>query len=358
MNSYYTDLIPGWQVERDEVIGGYRYIALTGEHPLSAVYDKPTLERVLGQNSNLDEGMLDIEILNSTAHAGEGRLNIIFEQGLPPTSIPEGEPLRIPGDITLIILVDYVKQDLAATATPDPQAPEPTATEPREQGLSQVCQEALQTNLCSNPYFPPVEGLTLVYQVDGQRTQTRQIGSVQTGLQMPDGTPADSFSVLFVDDNFTAEMEYYCTEDGLVGGDTSSMLASVLEGQDTGGEQIKVESTTFEGLTLPNNISPGDTWQSRVEVVYSAPEGVLLRSIGHASYLFEGYESVKVPAGVFQAQKIIAEVEVEVVAELPDGHVIPLSKVRLTNISYNVECIGMVMSQGESSLQLLEVILP
>jgi hypothetical protein len=84
----------------------------------------------------------------------------------------------------------------------------------------------------------------------------------------------------------------------------------------------------------------------------------LLRSIGHASYLFEGYESVKVPAGVFQAQKIIAEIEVEVVAEFPDGHVLPLTRVSITNVSYNVECIGMVMSQGESSLQLLEVILP
>jgi hypothetical protein len=71
--------------------------------------------------------------------------------------------------------------------------------------------------LCANPYFPPIEGLTLIYQIDGRRTQTRQIISVQWDVQALGEPQMDSFSVLNIDDDFTAERDYFCTEEGLIG---------------------------------------------------------------------------------------------------------------------------------------------
>jgi hypothetical protein len=200
--------------------------------------------------------------------------------------------------------------------------------------------------------------MMLVYEIDGHRIQTRTINQVQTGVQAPGEPPMDRFTVTFTDDQIDIDMEFVCTEEGLSGGDIGRMMVNMLEGQEMGGETVSLESVTYEGVALPNNISPGDTWDAFVEVVLSAPEGVKLIATNSASYRFEGYQTVTVPAGTFETQMIIAEMNVDVGALLPDGHYLSLTSTQITTVSYYAECIGMVMSESDMNLMLVDIIMP
>lgn len=234
--------------------------------------------------------------------------------------------------------MDYLYQDQQETPTGVMETPTTLET-PSTGDLGQACQQAITTSLCTNPYFPPIEGLKLVYEIDGHRIQTRQISQIQTGVQEPGEPPMDSFVVTLIDDNINVDMEYLCTEEGLVGGDIGRMMVSVLEGQEMGGEQVSVESMTFNGVMLPNQISTGDTWEAFVEVVLSAPEGIKLIATNTARYRFEGYETMNVPAGIFDTQKIVADMVVDVGALLPDGHYMSLTSTQVLMVSYYAECL-------------------
>ena len=337
MGDFYIDDLAGWQVEKDEVVNGHRHLVLNSNHRLSSIYSEADFRRVISANADLLAGLLDVEVLNATAHRGVGRLQSIDPQLLP--------------DATIIIIVDYLYHKVQASPTPVLETPEAG-------DLNQTCQLALESGLCANSYFPPIEGLLLVYSIDGHRTQTRQINMVERGVQAPGEPPMDRFTVTFIDDHINIDLEYLCTEEGISGGDMGRMMVSVLEGQDMGGETVSVESMTFEGVTLPHDISPGDTWEAFVEVVLSAPEGVKLIATNNARYRFVGYETVTVAAGTFETQKIITEMDVDVGALLPDGHFMALTSSQITMVSYNAECIGMVMSESDMNLELVDIIMP
>jgi hypothetical protein len=132
VGDYYAEAIPGWQVKQDELLNGYRYIVLSGNHALSSVMDKAVFTSVIQQNKKLDSGVLDVEVLNSTAHSGEGRLRMILEQGHFPEPLPDDTRISIPGDTTLIIIADYFKQEI-----------DPTATLAQDQDLPPACQVAI-----------------------------------------------------------------------------------------------------------------------------------------------------------------------------------------------------------------------
>lgn len=356
VDNFYRQQLMGWQVEKDEVINDHRHVVLTSNNPLSSIYTAADFEAAVRQNPNMGYALLDIEVLTMEAHQDLGRMNIILSEGIRPEPLPPGQEASIPGDTTVIILVDHILHEAQKTETPIAEVPDEAT--PAIGDFEQTCQQALESSLCNNPHFPPIPGLTLVYSVDGHKTQTRQIGAVQTDVQEPGEPPMDSFIVTIIDDDFTVEMEYFCTEEGLSGGDVSRMMLSVLEGQDIQDEGVSLESISVEGVTLPNDISPGDTWESFVEIVFSAPDGVKLVTTNTAQYIFEGYETITTPAGTFTTQKIITDMDVEVGALLPDGHFMSLTSVQLTVVSYNAECYGMIKSESDVNLELVDVILP
>ena len=339
---FYTEQLSGWQVEQDEVVNDHRHFIINSAHRLSSVDSQAEFSRRVNNNANLPAGLLDIEVVNARAHASRGRL-VQIDPGL----LPDG---------TIIIVADYLYHALEATPTVMVETP-PAETPPAAE-LDQTCQQTISASLCANPYFPPIEGMMLVYEIDGRRIQTRQINQVQTGVHVPGEPAMDSFTVTFIDENINIDMEFLCTQEGLSGGDVGRMMVSVLEGQEMGGETVSLESMTYEGVTLPNDIKPGDTWDAFVEVVLNAPEGVKLIAANNATYFFEGYETVTVPAGTFVAQKIIADMVVDVGALLPDGHFMSLTSTQIRSVSYYAECVGMVKSESDLNLELIDIIMP
>ncbi len=339
---FYTENLSNWQVKKDMVVEGHRHLLFSSDHPLSWVFTEAEFNQRLSQTPRPEPGLLDLEVAHSPAHHGVGR------SSFDPDRLPDG---------TIIIVVDYLYQDLQETPPADMETPTTLETPPTGD-LGDACQQAITGSLCTNPHFPPIEGLKLVYEIDGHRIQTRQISQIQTGVQEPGEPPMDSFLLTIIDDNIDIDMEYFCTEEGLVGGDIGRMMVSALEGQDLGDGEVAFESMSFEGVMLPNQVSPGDSWDAFVEVVLSAPDGVKLIATNTASYYFESYETVTVPAGTFDTQKIVADMVVDVGALLPDGHYLALTSTQILMVSYYAECIGMVMSESDVGLMLVDVILP
>ena len=342
IEDFYFEYYPHWQVERDAVINGQRNIIISTNHPLSLTQTQSEFQNIIRTNPDLQEGVLDVELLKMPEHADLGRLAEVDVDQLPEASI--------------IIVSEYLFQELEDTPTP-----EAIAETPETSNLQTACRQALTTSLCANPYFPPIEGLSLVYEIDGHRTQTRQIGPVQTGVQNPGDPPMDGFTVTFVDAAFTMEMDFFCTEEGVTGGDIGKAIASVLEGQEIEGEIVSFDEVTyaFDGVALPNDINPGDTWEAYVEMVMSG-EGVHLITTNHARYFFEGYETVTTPAGTFETQKIIIDMDVDVTAFFPaaPNGTMPIVSVQISSVAYYAECIGQVMTEGDTSLKLIDMTLP
>lgn len=342
VRDFYLEHFPDWPVERDEVINGQRNILYSMNHPLSLVDSQAVFQRIVQNNPDLKEGVLDVELLRMPEHEGSARLAGLDLEDLP--------------DATIIIVAEYIYQELEETPTPEAVEETPAAGD-----LQSVCQQAISSSLCANPYFPPIEGLTLVYEIDGRRTQTRHIGPIERDVQALGEAPMDFFTVTFVDSQFTMEMDFFCTEEGVTGGDIGKAMASALEGQEIEGETVSFEETTyeFEGVAMPNDISPGDTWEAYAEVVMSG-NGLSLITTNDARYLFEGYEKVTTPAGTFETRRIITDMDVEVTAHFsasPYGP-LPIASVQVTSVAYYAECIGMVMSEGDVSLRLVDIILP
>lgn len=342
VQDFYLEYFPDWPVERDEVINGQRNILYSMNHPLSLVSSQAVFQGIVQDNPGLNQGVLDVEVLRMPEHEGMARLAGLDLEDLP--------------DASIIIVAEYIYQELEETPTPEPVEETPAAGD-----LQSTCQQAISSSLCANPYFPPIEGLTLVYEIDGRRTQTRHIGPVQRGVEAPGEPPMDAFTVTFVDDQFTMEMDFFCTEEGVTGGDIGKALASALEGQEIEGETISFEEFTYEfdGVAMPNDISPGDTWEAYVEIVMSSG-GLDLVTTNDARYLFEGYTTVTTPAGAFESRKIITDMDVDVTAHFPAAPhgPLPIASVQLTSVAYYAECIGMVMSEGDVSLRLVDYILP
>ena len=342
--AFYADRYSHWQVERDQVVNGQRNIAFSSNNPLSLLETTAEFQSVIQRHPDLEPTVLDIELFKMPEHANTGRLGAI-----DPDKLPAG---------TIMIGSAYTPRDLSET--PEPEEELLLETPPADDLVS-TCQQAIGDSLCANPYFPPIEGLTLVYEIDGHRTQTREIGPVQKGIQAPGEPPMDSFMITFIDDQFTMEMEFFCTEEGIVGGDIGKAMANVLAQQDIFDEPLLPGETTFEGQTLPNDIQPGDTWEAYVEYVMTSNEGISLVTTNQAQYFFEGYETVTTPSGTFEAQKIITDMDVDVTAYFPvppPQDVMPLVSVQITVVSYYAECIGLVKSESDTSLRLIDYRLP
>ena len=339
---FYTAYLSDWEVKKDMEAYGHRHLMLSSDHPLSWIFTQAEFAERLSQADQLTPGLIELEVAHSPAHHG------ISRSSYDPDRLPDG---------TIIILVDYLYQDLKETPTAVMETPSTQETPPTSD-LGQACQVATSGSLCTNPYFPPIEGLTLVYEIDGHRRQTRRISQVETGVQEPGEPPKDSFVLTLTGGGIDADMEYYCTEEGLVGGDIGRMMVSALEGQDIEGGEITFESMSFEGVMLPNQISPGDTWDAFVEVVLGAPDGVQLITTNNATYHFEGYQTMTVPAGTFETQKILSDMLVEVGALFPNGHFMPLTTTQIHTVFYYAECLGMVMSESDMDTVLVDVIMP
>ncbi len=162
-----------------------------------------------------------------------------------------------------------------------PNTPEPTPTE------APAVKNA--NDQCDNPYYPVVDGATWTYTNNsiGQFTHTLNVSQDQL------------FTIIITSNDTVFNMEGQCTEDGVV--IMNSGLNTTAQSADGTGT---VTTTNQDGVTLPNDIQVGDDWSQTIAFTAGGGDGSFSGTI-ETSYKAVGYELVSVPAGTFEALKIV-----------------------------------------------------
>ncbi len=188
------------------------------------------------------------------------------------------------------------------------------------------------TSLCTNQYFPNAKGDTWEY--SGSNTLISNYSRIDT-------VTASSTEAFTVESNLAGvvySLPYTCSPAGILATNPVQEYAGAL--LNSPNAPIKVELTSNEGVSLPSNVVPGDTWQQSSDFNATA-ENVNISGRFVFDYTATGYEQVTVPAGSYNALRVDATIRIEV-----SGFRILAGT--YTTSTWMVAGIGVVKSEGTS----------
>lgn len=374
-SDFYRELLPDYSVTYDEMMNGYRYFVLSSGHPLSSIY---TEEQLIAAKASLpvaESALLDIEVLNATAHADVGRLGIAGGFGLLPSPPPT--------DTTLIIVV-YNVSNISIGDVIDPESgiqipgfPDDSLTDDdgdadddsgrndengdlfeddedwertiTDQELTNMCSQVLGSGACYHPYIPVAEGFSREYTTaDGRIIET--ISEVWENGFTVTTTTSDGGS-------FSSNFE--CDQGNIIGWGVDESVLAMVEGNPGGFTEVDIE-----GIPLPANISPGDSWQVTVTMTIGVVvEGVESKNVIvlDVDYSAVGEETINISAGTFNAMRIDFSVTGNntLVVTGPGGSLTqPLVSIDSTGSEWYVDCLGKVKSTSQGTITALMAGMP
>jgi hypothetical protein len=193
-------------------------------------------------------------------------------------------------------------------------------------------------SLCDNLYYPNIVGDTWNY--TGSTTAT----GAYTRTDSISNSSAESFSVQSNLSGVPYNVDYSCTQAGLVSVNPIQQYLGAILSSLNGQASLNLVSNS--GISLPNEISPGDTWQQIVEWEGSA-QGFSTNGRLVFDYTATGYETVTVPAGTYDALKVNTSIRIEI------------SSFRLQYGTYDITTwmapnIGIIKSEGKSNVPNVE----
>jgi hypothetical protein len=208
-------------------------------------------------------------------------LIVIFIVGLALSGCTQQNTAPTPAQVEAIAPSALVTPTPTQAAASNVSHETPTPTPPTAESPA---------GLCSNPYYPVVDGATWVYDVEGQPQAAHTMSVEEEG----------KFKIAIVDADSAAVLEGRCSEEGIL------LLEQGTEGSFFS-ESGSSSTTTLsqEGVTLPNDLKVGDSWSQVTSIMAEGGDGEesLTASI-ITNYSVMGMETVTVPAGTFEALKI------------------------------------------------------
>ena len=189
-------------------------------------------------------------------------------------------------------------------------------------------------SLCDNLYFPNKVGDTWEYA--GNTSATGSYTRTDTVSNSGD----TAFSVESSVSGVSYPVEYTCTEAGLVAANPIQQYLGAILTSLNG--QIELNLVSNSGISLPNQVNPGDSWQQIVEWEGSA-QGISTNGQLVLDYSAAGYETVTVPSGTYEALRVNTSIRIEI------------SNFRIQYGTYNITSwmapnVGMIKSQGTSNV--------
>lgn len=188
--------------------------------------------------------------------------------------------------------------------------------------------------LCTNLYFPNNPSDTWEYtgntSATGSYTRTDTISnSGDTAFSVESSVSGVSYPV-----------EYTCTEAGLVAVNPIQQYLGAILASLNG--QIELNLVSNSGISLPSQVSPGDSWQQIVEWEGSA-QGLSTNGRLVFDYSAAGYETVTIPSGTYEALRVNTSIRIEI------------SNFRIQYGTYDITSwmapnVGMIKSQGTSNV--------
>ena len=186
--------------------------------------------------------------------------------------------------------------------------------------------------LCSNSYFPSTQGDTWEY--SGSNT----ISGAYTRTDVVSNSSNTSFTIATKLSDNAYTLIYSCTSAGLLADNPVQQYAGAL--LNSPNAPLSVVVTSNNGLSLPAQVKPGDTWQQTAD--FSATSQDLNLSGRFVfNYTAVDFEDISVPAGSFNALLVDATIRVEV----SGLHILAGT---YTTSSWLVAGIGLVKASGTS----------
>ncbi len=212
----------------------------------------------------------------------------------------------------------------------EPAAPTPAPTETEPAGL------------CDSPYFPVVEGATWTYAGTGLS------GSYDYTTTIDAATEA-GFTLTHTFSDLTATQEWTCSGEGIAALDYASGPEAVVN---TAGLTATFETTGSSGLSMPKDLSIGETWTQTYDLageVSVAGQNVTATGTVTHTYTAVREESLTTPAGTFTALVVEANSVFDLQGSM--GIISMPFSFSSTTTNWWVEGIGMVKSTSQVSME-------
>jgi len=198
------------------------------------------------------------------------------------------------------------------------------------------------SGLCANPYYPVREGATWSYASTGGPSGGYGFTDTITFVREDGFTLTSKFSDL------TRTQEWACKPEGLVALQLGGTSAATLNNDNM---KVTLDVDHVSGVTFPNSIQPGDTWQHALEFTGKIDvAGQEIGATGDAKSSFQaiGIESVTVPAGTFDALKIHIETTINISGDF-NGAAFPVT-VSSPYDYWFVQGVGWVKAAGRGTV--------
>jgi len=239
---------------------------------------------------------------------------------------------------TLILTMGLVAAGCTRSETiPAPDATPPAAWDVTPTQAPSAGQEPVAGNAadeCGNPYYPVAEGAHWTYRIgETTATHTMTLGTGNTFVLNVEGD----------DTSFT--IDGICTDEGIFLMDVPGMSTTATTSDGTG----QVTTSGSEGVTLPNDVQVDDEWSQTISANVALGDSSMAVVID-TQYKAIGYETVTVPAGMFQALRVDAQSTLDMAG----------SKSDFTQTLWYAEGVGTVKSDvgGVASVELVSYEFP
>ncbi len=225
--------------------------------------------------------------------------------------------------------------------------PMPTGTQPPTNPQSTPTLEPSPTpsaGVCSNAFAPVKVGATWTYDTTSGTTDEGALTTTITDVRADGFTLAAKFA-----DGTTVSQDWTCKPEGLMPQSLGAGQAAL--GLSAEGIQANFTTSNANGVALASNVQPGTTWNYGLDIAGSIAQGSLnadLKGAVPTAMQAIGTESVTVPAGTFNAMKVQATSNFNVMATF-HGLGLPFSSVVNTTF-WMAPGVGLVKSTETGEL--------
>jgi len=199
-----------------------------------------------------------------------------------------------------------------------------------------------ESGLCGNEYYPVVNGGTWSYQGTSSDTEDYTFSNTITSVR------DDGFSILVEFDEVTLTQEWACTPDGILALDIGGGAAGTVATDDI---NLVMDTQNASGITYPNEIMPGDTWDHTLDftgIMDMAGDSIEVSGDTEYNYTAIGIETITVPAGTFEAMKVDLITTINMNMTI-SGSEVPAT-VTSTSTSWFAKDVGWIKSDSVTDL--------
>ena len=195
---------------------------------------------------------------------------------------------------------------------------------------------------CANDYYPVVQGATWTYESTGGPAGDYKFTDTISSVK------SDGFTLTSQFNDLTRTQEWGCKDEGLVALQLGGPAAATLNSQDM---DFTFDVKKVDGITYPTEMNADQEWQHNLDFegkMEIAGEAATAAGNAQTNFKVLGNESVKVPAGTFDAVKVQVNTNIVFTIQV-SGIAVPAS-FSGTYAYWYAKGVGWVKAEGQGNI--------